>query len=67
MTPWFDKFRPTVWQGWLVYAFFLAALIYDYILIDKNSHSVGETLVGVFPQAAVLFLILAFIIRARRK
>ncbi len=66
MKPWFSKFSPISWEGWSFYVIAIAALVWDFYRIDIVSHSVSDTLINFFPQAAVLFLICALIIRARR-
>jgi hypothetical protein len=32
------------WQGWLVMLVYFAALIYDYMSLNKNAHSIADTL-----------------------
>lgn len=51
---WFKKrsygwgWTPSTWQGWLVTLVYIALLVGIFIWIDNNSHSVSDTLYGVF-------------------
>lgn len=51
---WFVKVRgsylPNSWQGWLTYVPFVIFLATVFIAVDRNSHSVSDTLYGIFPQ-----------------
>ena len=64
--PWFDKFKPISWEGWATYIVLLALAVWDFIRIEAVSTSLGDTLVGFFPQFAIGFLIFALIVRVRR-
>jgi len=50
---WFKKwgwiYRPVSWQGILVNLFVLAFCLNVFLAIDQNSHSVSDTLYGIFP------------------
>lgn len=42
-------YRPISWQGILAILATLAFCIQVFIAIDRNSHSVSDTLYGIFP------------------
>jgi len=50
---WFKKwgwiFRPVSWQGTLITALLVLFLIQVFMAVDRNSHSVSDTLYGIFP------------------
>lgn len=46
----------TIW-GYLIYVIAVAFLVLVFITIDRNSHSVSDTLFGVFPYFAGVFLL----------
>jgi len=50
---WFKKVRgsylPCSWQGWVMYIPYVYFLIISFLAVDKNSHSVSDTLIGIFP------------------
>lgn len=63
--PWFRRwgwtYRPVSWEGvtlWLVGVCFCAQVA---IAIDRRSHSVGDTLYGVFPFVVPCFLMIDWI------
>jgi hypothetical protein len=43
------SYLPNSWQGWLSYIPFTAFLVITFIAVDRNSHSVSDTLFGIFP------------------
>lgn len=51
---WFVKARgsylPKSWQGWLLYIPFVTYLVTVFLAVDRTSHSVSDTLYGIFPQ-----------------
>jgi len=51
--PWFKAwgwiFRPVSWQGMLVTLLALAFTVQVFLAVDARSHSVSDTLYGVFP------------------
>jgi uncharacterized membrane protein YhaH (DUF805 family) len=51
---------PATWQGWLVLAAALVAMVSIAVSIDRHSHSVSDTLIGiVVPELVIIgFLIL---------
>jgi len=50
---WFKKTRgsylPISWQGALLYVPMIYFVVMAFIVIDKNSHSVSDTLINWFP------------------
>jgi len=42
-------FRPTSITGWIVTALALAFCVHIFLFIDGRSHSVSDTLYGIFP------------------
>ncbi len=50
---------PANWKGWLVLIFWLVINVWLFLKIDKNSHSVSDTLIGLFPPfiASIIFLV----------
>jgi hypothetical protein len=69
--PWFKRKRfglgwvPTSWQGWLATAVYLFFIIRAFLRIDKNSHSVSDTLINF--SIPFIFLSIIFIIICRLK
>ncbi|MDQ6887727.1 MAG: hypothetical protein M3068_10580 [Gemmatimonadota bacterium] len=51
-------YRPVSVAGWLVTIITLGLCVQFLVAVDRHSHSVSDTLIGVFPYAA-LFLIFA--------
>jgi hypothetical protein len=51
--PWFKPVRgsylPNSWQGWLTYIPFIYWLAVTFVVIDRHTHSVGETIIGIVP------------------
>ncbi len=45
---------PTRWQGWLVLIVYLIVLYYIFRDVDGQSHSVSDTLIGVFVPFCIL-------------
>lgn len=43
------SYLPASWQGWLTYIPFVAFLVMTFLAVDRNSHSVSDTLLGIFP------------------
>ena len=52
---------PCSWQGWLILVGFVAAVIADFVWIDRRSHSVSDTLINVVPHTILLISILLVI------
>lgn len=53
--------HPATWEGWVVLVLYIAALVYSFIQIDSQSHSVSDTLIGFFPQFFLFTAILTVI------
>jgi hypothetical protein len=54
-------YRPVSWQGWFLTFFALVFCIQVFIAVDRNSHSVSDTLYGIFPFVVPTFLLLVWI------
>lgn len=54
-------YYPTTIKGGLVFFLYFAFLTYVFITIDKNSHSISDTLIGFAPFAFCATIILLFI------
>lgn len=52
---WFKKwgwiYKPTSGFGWILSLICLFSIVWIFIIVDKHSHSVSDTLIGVFPWA----------------
>jgi hypothetical protein len=59
---WFKKYGwiyvPVSVMGWLVTMITFILCLWVFIAVDRRSHSVSDTLIGVFPYAT-LFIIIA--------
>lgn len=51
-------YRPVSWQGIAAVLVAIALCVQVFIAIDRHSHSVSDTLYGVFPYYAAVFLLL---------
>lgn len=64
-TPWFKKtgfiFVPISFIGLLLYMITLGFCLNVFFVIDRNSHSVSDTLYGIFPFFIGAFTILFWI------
>ncbi len=49
---------PVKWQGWLFLGVWIGLFVEFFIVIDKNSHSVSDTLMGMVIPVVLLFVIL---------
>jgi hypothetical protein len=58
---WFRKFGwaylPVSWQGFIVSLLLIAFLVNTFIAVDRHSHSVSDTLYGIFPFWVPSFLV----------
>ena len=63
--PWFKSlgwvWRPISWQGWALTFLALAFCAQVFLAVDRRSHSVSDTLYGIFPYVVPTFLLLAFV------
>ncbi|MST04262.1 MAG: hypothetical protein EXS49_01695 [Candidatus Pacebacteria bacterium] len=59
---------PANWKGWLVLIFWLGLNVWFFSKIDKNSHSVSDTLIGFFPAfvTSTIFLIGICIVKGEK-
>ena len=59
---WFKKTRfmysPDTWQGNVVYLIGIIFLVTVFVAIDRDSHSVSDTIYGIFPYFASTFLLI---------
>ena len=65
--PWFRQWgwvhRPISWQGVLATLLLVIFWVQVFIAVDRNSHSVSDTLYGIFPFFACSFLLYDWIAR----
>ncbi len=54
-------YRPVSWQGILIVLIALAFCIQVFIAVDRNSHSVSDTLYGVFPYVIPTLMLLNWV------
>ena len=58
---WFKEwgwiYRPVSWPGVVITLLFLAFCVNVFIAVDRNSHSVSDTLYGIFPFWVPAFLV----------
>ena len=47
--PWGWIYRPVSWQGVIIVLVALAFCVQVFVAVDRQSHSVSDTLYGVFP------------------
>jgi hypothetical protein len=63
--PWFKRFgwfyRPNSWQGAAILILAVIFCVQVFVAIDRHSHSVSDTLYGVFPYFACCFLLLNWV------
>jgi hypothetical protein len=51
-------YRPVTIAGWLIVALCLVFCGQVFLAVDQHSHSVSDSMVGVFPYATCCFLLL---------
>jgi hypothetical protein len=56
--PWGWLYRPVSAAGWLSLAAVILFCVQAFTAVDRHSHSVSDTLYGVFPYFACSFLLL---------
>jgi hypothetical protein len=54
-------YRPTSWQGWLLLLATAVFCAQVFLAVDRHSHSVSDTLYGIFPYFVPAFGILGWI------
>lgn len=47
--PWGWVHRPVSWQGWIASLLTLAFCLQVFVAVDRRSHSVSDTMYGIFP------------------
>jgi drug/metabolite transporter (DMT)-like permease len=47
--PWGGIYRPTTWQAWSLLIATCLFCVQVFLAVDRHSHSVSDTLYGVFP------------------
>lgn len=52
---------PANWKGWFMIAFYIAGLIYSFILIDSKANSWSDTLINFIPRFLVLTALLTIL------
>ncbi len=62
---WFNRwgwiYRPVTWQGATMVVMALAFCIQVFAAVDRHSHSVSDTIYGVFPYFSSCFLLLNWV------
>ena len=56
--PWGWIYRPVSWQGVFVVLLALAFCVQVFIAVDQQSHSVSDTLYGIFPYVVPCLILL---------
>ena len=59
--PWGWIYRPVSWQGWLTALIALAFCVQVFVAVDRHSHSVSDTLYGIFPYIVPTLLVLYWV------
>jgi len=54
---WFAFYYPTSLKGWIMTIILIFAFVKLFILVDRNSHSVSDTLIAFAPWAVAIFLL----------
>ena len=64
-TKWFKTwgwiYRPISWHGALLVLLAVAFCIQVFVAVDRNSHSVSDTLYGIFPYIVPTLIVLYWI------
>ena len=62
---WFTRWgwvhRPVSWQGWLLAFMVLAFCVQVFVAVDRSSHSVSDTLYGIFPYFVPALMLLEWV------
>jgi len=56
--PWGWIYRPVSWQGVFIVLLALAFCVQVFIAVDRQSHSVSDTLYGIFPYGVPCLMLL---------
>jgi hypothetical protein len=54
-------YRPTSWQGISIALLTLAFCVQVFLAVDRNSHSVSDTLYGIFPYVIPALMLLNWV------
>jgi hypothetical protein len=53
--------HPATWEGWIILLLYIVALVYSFLQIDRESHSVSDTLLGFFPRFLLFSALLTIV------
>ena len=59
--PWGWIYRPISWQGIIIVFVTLAFCVQVFLAVDRQSHSVSDTLYGIFPYGLPAFMLLYWV------
>ncbi len=59
--PWGWIYRPITWQAWILMIATCLFCVQVFLAVDRHSHSVSDTLYGIFPYFVPAFGILGWI------
>jgi len=59
--PWGWIYRPVSWQGVLLILFVIIFCAQVFLAVDHNSHSVSDTLYGIFPYIVPSLILLYWV------
>ena len=59
--PWGWIYRPVAWQGYGIVLLALIFCVQVFIAVDRNAHSVSDTLYGIFPYIAPCLILLDWV------
>ena len=59
--PWGWIYRPISWQGIVIVVLVLAFCVQVFLAVDRQSHSVSDTLYGIFPYVVPALIVLNWV------
>jgi len=59
--PWGWIHRPVTWEGLLIVALAVLFCVQVFVAVDRHSHSVSDTLYGIFPFVVPSLIVLEWI------
>ena len=59
--PWGWIYRPVAWQGIVVVLLAVAFCVQVFVAVDRHSHSVSDTLYGIYPYIMPTLIVLNWI------
>lgn len=59
--PWGWIYRPISWQGILIVLLVFVFCVQVFLAVDRNSHSVSDTLYGIFPYIVPAWMLLYWV------